>query len=165
MILDRLKHFLFPKPSRWFFLRLGIVALGAYLFFGHVLRPMRIRGRSMQPTYQTGGVNLCNLWKYRFSPPVAGDVVMVRLTGNSVMYLKRVVAVAGQTVEFRNGVLWVDGKPVREPYVKGPCDWELPPRKVQPGNVYVIGDNRGIKMANHTFGQTSLKNIAGGPVW
>lgn len=165
MIIDRVKRFFFPTPNRWFFLRLGCVALVAYMFFGHVWRPMRIRGLSMLPAYHTGQVNLCNLWKYRFSPPVAGDVVMVRLTGDSVMYLKRVVAVGGQTVEFRKGVLWVDGNPVREDYVKGPCDWELAPREVRLGNVYVVGDNRSVDIEKHDFGQTSLNNIAGGPVW
>lgn len=165
MIIDRVKHFFFPELNRWFLLRAGFVALCAYLFFGHVCRPMRIRGLSMQPTYQTGQVNLCNLWAYRFSPPVAGDIVMVRLAGTNVMYLKRVVAVGGQTVEFRKGVLWVDGSPVKEPYTKGPCDWELAPRKVRLGNVYVIGDNRSVDIDKHYFGQTSLKNIAGGPVW
>jgi len=162
---DRLVKFICPSITRMFIIRLLVVCLVSYLFFGHVMRPMRIAGHSMHPTYQDGQVNLCFLWRYRWSPPEVGDVVMVRFTGNSTMYLKRVVAVAGQTVAFKQGQLFVDGQAVTEPYVTGPCDWEWPVRKVRAGNIYVIGDNRSVPVETHDFGQTSLNNISGSPLW
>ncbi len=79
-----------------------------------------------------------------------------------MVYLKRVVAFPGETVEFKDGVLFVNGQPLQEPYVNGPCNWNLPPREVEPGQVYLVGDNRSMPMEQHDFGQTSERRIVGG---
>jgi signal peptidase I len=146
-------------------LRLGTVAALAYLVFGYVCIPAHIRGGSMEPTYRDGGFTFC--WRPRFwtQPPRPGQVVMVRLTGRRLMYLKRVVATGGSTVEFRQGQLWVNGAPSPEPYLKGPCDWTLSPRVVPDGHVYVIGDNRSMSIEEHTFGSVPVDHLEGGPIW
>lgn len=161
----RLREFLFPKPTPAFFLRVAFVAACAYLFFGQVCLPFWVRGRSMEPTYGDGGFDF--IWKpsYLFSKPERGDVVAVRLAGDNVLYLKRVVALAGQKVAFQGGTLLVDGSPVEEPYVQGPCRWNLAERQVDPGCVYLIGDNRSMPMEEHDFGQVSAMRIAGRPLW
>ena len=90
---------------------------------------------------------------------------MVRLAGKKIMFLKRIVALEGETVEFKDGKILIDGKEINEPYVRFQCDWTLPPRKVETGNVYVVGDNRDMNIDNHFFGQTSVKRIVGKPLW
>ena len=80
------------------------------------------------------------------------------------MLLKRVVALQGETVEFRKGILYVNGDAVEEPYVRFRSNWELSPKTVSPGNVYVIGDNRGTPMAEHRFGEIDMKRIVGGVI-
>ena len=165
MLSKRVEKFLFPELNRTFVIRLSLVALGAYLFFGHICIPTRARGRSMEPTYLSGGVNFCWRPRYWFSRPARGDVVVVRLSGMRVMFLKRIVALAGDTVEFRNGELLVNGEEQDEPYVNYPCEWNLAPRTVKPGHVYVVGDNRGMRMAKHRFGQTAERRIVGGLLW
>lgn len=92
-------------------------------------------------------------------------MVAVRFAGNRVMLLKRVVALEGEQVEFRNGKLLVNGEELREPYVHYPCNWNLPPREVERECVYVVGDNRQMPIENHYFGQTSVKRIIGVPLW
>ncbi|MBW2059595.1 MAG: signal peptidase I [Deltaproteobacteria bacterium] len=158
-------RFLFPSPTPGFLIRVSLVALSAYLLFGHLLIPVRIKGGSMEPTYHSGGVNFCWRLRYLLSRPERFDVVMVRLAGNKVMLLKRVVALAGETVEFRDGRLFVDGARIEEPYVRYPCRWNLPPRRVEKGCVYLVGDNRSMPIENHVFGQASIKRIIGGPLW
>lgn len=147
--------------SNLYIVRMTLVALSAYLFFSYICIPITIRGISMEPSYPDGGVNL--IW--RFSAPERFDVVGVRLAGEKVMLLKRIVALEGETVEFRGGILFLNGKPVDEPYIKYPCDWTLAPRIVEKGNVYVVGDNRDMPIRNHVFGQTSKKRIVGVPLW
>jgi signal peptidase I len=161
----RLKAFLFPSLTPRFLLRAGTVALSAFLFFSFVCIPFHIRGHSMDPTYRDGGFNFCWCPRYWFSGPARGDVVAVRLAGRRVMLLKRVIALQGQFVEFRSGTLHLDGTPVPEPYVAGPCAWDLPPRAVRPGYVYLIGDNRDMPLESHDFGQTPVNRIVGGPLW
>ena len=119
----------------------------------------------MEPTYHNGGINFCWRLQYLFSEPQRGDIVLVRLAGSRVMLLKRVVAVEGEEVAFHNGKLVVDGTEINEPYVQYPCDWELSPRQVAQGNVYVVGDNRSEPLERHYFGQVSLERIVGGALW
>lgn len=90
---------------------------------------------------------------------------MVRFAGNKVMLLKRLVALEGEGVEFRDGRLFVDGREIDEPYVRYPCNWNLPPRRVKRDCVYVVGDNRSSPMENHVFGQASIRRVIGGPLW
>ena len=160
-----LKAFFLPRMTRWYILRVALVGATAYALFAYVCIPARARGGSMEPTYRDGSFTLCWRLRYLFSSPAPGDVVMVRLSGTRTMYLKRVVALAGDTVEFRGGVLFVNGRSREEPYVKHRQPWNLAARVVDPGHVYVVGDNRGMPMQNHPFGQTEVCRIVGGPLW
>ena len=160
-----IRQFFFPSLTPAFLIRAGCVALLAYLIFGHLLTPFRIKGHSMEPAYQNGGINFCWRVRYLFSAPKRGDVVVIRFTGQRVTLLKRVVALEGEEVEFRDGRLFINGKEWNEPYIHSPYNWSLSPRRVEPNSVYVVGDNRGGPMQNHFFGQTSLTRILGGPLW
>jgi signal peptidase I len=162
---NRIRQFFLPSVTPKFLLRASLVALGAYILFGHICTPMHIKGYSMEPTYHNGGVNFCWRLRYFFSEPKKSDVVVVRLAENKVLLLKRIVAVEGERVEFRRGKLFVDGVGIEEPYVRYPCDWDLPPRMVEQDHVYVVGDNRSEPMERHVFGQISLKRIIGAPLW
>ncbi len=81
------------------------------------------------------------------------------------MLLKRVVAREGEWVEFRDGKLFIDGEAIDEPYVRYPCAWNLPPRRVEKDAIYVVGDNRSMPVENHHFGQASKSRVVGGPLW
>lgn len=142
-------------------LRIFCISLGAYLVFSYVLLPLRIEGHSMEPAYTDGGFSFCLRLQYLFSKPKRGDVVAIRFAGKRVVLLKRVVALAGDTVEFQDGVLQVNNQRISEPYVRFNSGWNLPPRQVAPGKVYVVGDNRGVPMEQHHFGQVSTQRILG----
>ena len=116
----------------------------------------------MEPTYRDGSFAACWRLKYLFASPGRSDIVTVRFAGHRVMLLKRIVALPGETVEFRKGILHLNGVPVDEPYVKHQSSWDLSPRTVEPGHVYVVGDNRGTVMARHRFGQVAVERIVGG---
>jgi signal peptidase I len=165
MINNRVRRFLLPECNRFFFLRLLTVALATVLLFTQVLIPLKIQGQSMEPTYLDGSFNLCWRGRYLFSAPQRGDVVAIRFAGRQVMLLKRVVALAGDTVAFRDGVLVVNGQPVAEPYVRMRSNWNLESRSVEPGKVYVVGDNRSVPIERHHFGQVEQERIMGGVVW
>jgi signal peptidase I len=119
----------------------------------------------MEPTYHDRSFNFCWRPGYAFSEPKRADVVLIRFAGHKVMLLKRVVASAGETVEFRDGRLFVDGRILSEPYVSFPCDWNMPPRRVEEGHVYVVGDNRSMSIERHYFGQAARNRIMGVPLW
>jgi signal peptidase I len=162
---QRIRQFFFPSITPKFLIRVSLVALLAYLFFGYLCIPFSVQGISMEPTYHNGGVNFCWRLRYLFSEPKRQEVVTVRFAGSKVMLLKRVIAFEGEKVEFRNGKLFVDGKEIEEPYVRYPCHWNLSPRQVEKDCVYVVGDNRSMPIESHHFGQASKKRILGMPLW
>ncbi len=148
-----------------FLIRVFMVSLFAYFFFGYLCIPFKIQGISMEPTYSNGGVNFCWRLRYLFSEPKRHDVVAVRFAGSKIMLLKRVVAREGEHVEFRDGRLLVDGREIEEPYVRYQGNWNLPSRRVERGCLYVVGDNRSMPIEHHHFGQASMIRIMGGPLW
>ncbi len=160
-----LQRFFFPSLTRRFLIRVFLVGLFAYLFFGYLCIPFTIQGISMEPTYHDRGINFCWRLPSLFTQPKRYDVVTIRFAGSRVMLLKRVVALEGEQVEFRDGRLLVDGKELEESYVRYPCSWNLPPRRVEKDGVYVVGDNRNMPIENHHFGQTSKSRILGVPLW
>ncbi len=162
---DAWRRFLRPRLTRAFAIRLAVVAAAAFLVFRFVLRPAFVHGPSMQPTYSGHGFVFCNALAFRFRPPRRGEVVALRYGGSKWMLLKRVLAFAGETVEFRGGHLFVDGEPLDEPYVAFPCDWEAPPQVVPQGRLYVMGDNRSMPMATHVGGVIDAARLVGKPLW
>lgn len=159
------RQFLFPSITPGFIIRALCIGVLAYFFFGYLCMPFRIKGSSMEPTYHDGGFNFCWRPSYLFSKPARHDVVAVRFAGRSVMLLKRVVALEGEQVGFIDGRLFVNGKEITESYIRFPCNWNLPPRRVEKDSIYVVGDNRDMPIEHHYFGQTSIKRILGSPLW
>ena len=163
---DAIQDFFFPKLDRRFFIRIACLAGATFLVCRFIITPAWTNGGSMLPTYREHQFLPVLRCKYWFAKPKRGDVVMVRFLGNRVMLLKRIVALEGQTVEFRDGVLYVDGEESPEAWNHlTPCAWTLPPRTVPPGNVYVIGDNRSMPINDHHFGHVIAKRIVGAPLW
>ena len=158
------RDFLLPRPTRGFWVRLAVVAALAFFVFGMLLIPCVIDGESMAPTFPAHGFTFCWCGRYWFKKPQRGDIVVVRFH-DRVFFLKRIVALPGETVEFRDGVLLIDGKPADEPYLRYICRWELAPRKVAPDHYYVIGDNRSQPIEAHRFGQVSRRRIIGSPLF
>ena len=160
-----IRRFFFPELTTGFLIRIGFIAFSAYLFFGYVCLPFWIQGGSMEPTYRDGDFHFCWKGRYFFSDPNRYEVVAIRFAGSRIMLLKRIVALEGEEVEFRNGKLYVNGEEIEEPYVHYRRNWNLPPRRVEKGNVFVVGDNRGIDIEHHYLGQTDRARIIGGPLW
>lgn len=147
-----------PKRTLW-----RIIALVAICFLGRefVLLPIRIEGASMLPAYQDGRLNAINRLAYVFHEPRRGDVVGIRLAGPHVMYLKRVVGLPGETVAFHQGRLLINGQTLDEPYVAGPCHWDIKPEPIGPREYYVVGDNRSMPAADHVKGKSERRRILG----
>ncbi len=142
--------------------RIVVLVAVSLLVFNYVLKPIRVDGGSMLPTYKENGVNFVNRLAYLFHEPRRGDVVAVRLlAGGHVMYMKRIVGLPGETIAFRGGRLYVNGRPLDEPYVKLPCYWEHEPLQIGPDQYYVVGDNREMLWADHTQGRAARDRIVG----
>lgn len=163
--LDRKKllHLFVPQLNRRTFFRWGIAAV-LILIFAVLVKPCFISGSSMEPGYRDRSVLLIFRWRYTFVPPNRKDVVSIDYFGRRNL-LKRVVALPGDTVEFRNGALLINGIIQQEEYVKKTCSWNFPAVIVREGHCFVVGDNRSQDIGTHVFGEVELDRINGGPLW
>jgi len=158
------KNFFLPRLTGRFFLRLAIVIAVAIVVCKYLLIPCVVSGSSMEPTFGSNGFNFCWRGAYWFKKPRVGDVVVIKYD-DKFYFLKRIVAVAGDVVEFRNGSLYVNGKLCSEPYVKLPSDWNMAPLKVENGKYYVVGDNRSMPISKHQHGAVLARRIIGKPLF
>jgi signal peptidase I len=153
---------------RWILEVVAIVAaafLLALLIQQFVLKPYVIPSPSMERTLVHGDRVLVNRLAYRFRDPKSGDVIVFHPPGadpDSEPFIKRVVAVGGDTVSVHNGVLWVNGVAQDEPYVKEyPILDDYPEITIAPGYIWAMGDNRNNSGDSRVFGPVSEDSIVG----
>lgn len=147
---------------------LVILVVSFALVFGFV-RPFVVEAfwipsGSMIPTLQINDRVLVNKFIYRFTEPEVGDIVVFESVENPEQDLiKRVRALPGDRVAVRNGRLFVNGEPQREPFVNKrlPDTSFFAPTTVPKGHVFVMGDNRARSQDSRVFGPLPKENIEG----
>jgi signal peptidase I len=150
------------KPKRTL-IRALILAVFCFVFFKffifkYIVLPVRIEGYSMSPTYSDWGINFVNRLAYRHTEPQRGDIIGIRMAGPSIMLMKRIVGMPGETVAFEHGKLIVNGEEMPEPYMKHHSRAPyISAVKLGPGEYYVIGDNR----MNSEYGKIDRDRIMG----
>lgn len=155
------------RNPRTTFIRAAVLAAICLVSFKYILLPIRVTGISMMPAYRDHSVNLINRLAYIRRDPQRGDVVGIRLTPGgtgstpSVMYLKRIVGLPGETISFSGGRVMINGEPLEEPYEKGACDWNCAPVSLGPAEYFVVGDNRSMSQLDHVFGKAERSRIVG----
>lgn len=147
-----------PKAT---LVRIAFLIAVCFVTFKFILLPIRVEGISMQPTYHDHQVNCVNRLAYLFHEPRRGDVVSIRLAGNSEMLMKRIIGLPGENVSFHDGHAYINGQLLDEPYVKLTSDWESAPIRCGPDQYYVVGDNRSMPFDSHTQGRASRDRIVG----
>ena len=118
----------------------------------------------MVPTLEIGDRLFVNKFIYRFTDPERGDVIVFRsVEGGEEDLIKRVVAVPGDTVEVRDGTLYVNGQPQPDAYVNRefPDRSYYGPTTVPEGRVFAMGDNRANSRDSRFFGPVPYENIEG----
>jgi signal peptidase I len=157
-----LQRVLIGRNPKRTLVRSVILVVVSMVVFKFVLQPIRVEGGSMLPTYKDRGIHFVYRLAYLFHGPRRGDVVAIRLlAGGHVMFMKRVVGLPGETVAFHRGRLYINGKPLDEPYLTLRGNWDHEPEQVGPDQYYVVGDNRDMPWAYHEKGRPTRDLIVG----
>lgn len=111
-----------------------------YMLTHWILWPVTIDGVSMAPNYDDGQPAIINRLAYLADRPRRGDVVGVRV--GREFYIKRIIGLPGERIEFLRDQILVNGRPLAEPYPVKPLLWRLAPAQLGANDYFVMGDNR-----------------------
>ncbi|KAK9786784.1 hypothetical protein WJX73_003317 [Symbiochloris irregularis] len=176
------------KPSRDDVLTYTLAIVISLTIREWIAEPRFIPSLSMYPEFEVGDRLVTEKISYKFRQPQVGEIVIFHPPDGAVdpppwlkdnaqlrhlvlqnkflrhlfaddVFIKRVVAVAGDTVEVKNGQLLVNGKPRKEPFTAEPPAYTLAPLTVPPAHVFVNGDNRNNSYDSHIWGPLPVDNI------
>lgn len=113
--------------------------------------------------------------RYLFGGPSRGDIVVFISPTEDKDYIKRVIALPGETIEVKPDPdptgrpgspcgecgVYVNGVRLDEPYIRSSSDYQVGPLTVPEGYVYVLGDNRRNSQDSHSFGPITMESIVG----
>jgi signal peptidase I len=149
-----------------------LALLAALLLRTFVVQQFAVDGESMLGTLHSGDRVLVNKLSYDLHDPRHGDIVVLKDTKESLEVrdlIKRVIALPGETVEYRDCQLYIDGERIAEPYLDpdlagpGHCGDSQAPVEVAPQHVFVMGDNRSASLDSRTLaiGQIAFDHLIG----
>jgi len=173
-----------PRP--WKIALDWVVTIAAAVIFvlvfeAEVAKPYRIPSASMEPTLRcakpaSGCTSrfsdriIVNRLAYRYRAPKRGDIVVFHapssaatMCGAAGEYVKRIIGVPGDTVSEQSGIVSVNGRPLREPYVTAAHrdqrsgSWGPIPA----GRYFLLGDNRADSCGSRTWGTIARRDLVG----
>ena len=125
-----------------------------------------VDGLSMEDTLHSGELLLVNRIHYKLSePPHRGDIIVFHSPAMSdENIIKRIIGLPEDTVEFREGVIYINGYEWDEAYLSQPCSITTCPNSIWQlgsGEYFVMGDNRNASRDSRSLGTISKEAIIG----
>ncbi len=128
---------------------IGAALLVAFVIKTFLFQAFYIPSESMEPTLKPGDRVLVNKVSYDLHSIHRGDIVVFKRPPSEANdptikdLIKRVVGLPGDTIEARDGQVYINGQPLKESYLPpGTVTTNLPLQKIGPGQYFVMGDNR-----------------------
>jgi len=146
-----------------------LISLGISAFIIIFLyQPVKVEGTSMLPSLEDQERIFVNKFVYRWEPIERGDVIVFQYPlDTSKSYIKRVIGVPGDRVRVTDGVVYVNGRMLDEPYVPEDFRDARSYREivVPAGSYYVLGDHRSLSNDSREFGAVPARFVSGKAVF
>ncbi len=144
-----------------------VLALGIRQF---VAEARFIPSGSMEPTLQIDDRLVVEKISYRFNPPERGDIIVFQAPQRALdavgsttkdAYIKRVIGLPGDSVEVKEGKVFINGEALSENYIQAPPAYTWGPETVPDEQYLVLGDNRNSSSDGHVWGFLPKESIIG----
>ena len=141
-----------------------ISVIASFFIVTFLYQPVRVEGTSMQPELRNRDRLFINKFFFRFETIRRGEIVVFHYPLDpQKSYIKRIIGLPGDTVSIVRGQVFIDGKPLKEPYV--PARYRdsrsMPPLVVPPGEYFVMGDHRSVSSDSRSWGPVDRDLIYG----
>ncbi len=137
----------------------------ALLIKSFIIDSRYIPSSSMYPTLKIDDRLLVNKLSYIFSEPERKDVIILtppEEVHSKYDYVKRIIGLPGETVEIKDGKVYIDNEPLEENYIAEKPNYHFGPKKIPSDFVLVLGDNRNKSFDGHLWHQwLSIESIKG----
>ena len=130
---------------------LAVVLVRTFLF-----TPIRVVGPSMEPTLKSGDVMILN----KVAKINRFDIVVISSKKSPEILIKRVIGLPGETLEIKDGNIYINGKVLKENFGKGTTS-NYNYVEIPKDEYFVLGDNRSISADSRLFGTFNIKDIKG----
>lgn len=149
---------------------LKTIALSAILAFGirtFVAEARYIPSGSMLPTLQVNDRLIVDKVGYYFREPQRGDIVVfsptdkLREQNYKDAFIKRVIGLPGETVAVRDGIVYINDRPLQEDYINEPPSYDYPETVIPEGHYLVLGDNRNNSYDSLNYGPVNEHDVLG----
>jgi signal peptidase I len=141
-----------------------VLALVIFLVARETIQTYEVFMTSMEPNFHEGQrvvVNKASYWHW-VGEPERGDVIIFKApNGSNEDFIKRVIGLPGDTVEIKNGAVYVNGVKLDEPYVMNDPDYTMAKEKIPAGKYFVLGDNRNHSNDSHNDWLVDRKDVHG----
>jgi len=139
-----------------------ILAIVIFLILQFTVQSFEIWGQCMEPNFYQGERLLVNKAVYHFTDPKRGDVIILHPPPEpSKSYIKRIIALPGDSIEVKEGAVYINGTKLDETYIKEPPAYTLTERTIPDNEYFVLGDNRNNSYDSYDWGPVSRENIIG----
>lgn len=141
-----------------------IIFVGCFVaVFLFLFQPTIVRQTSMYPTFNDGDYLIVFRQAYRFDDVKRGDVVVFEsdeFEEGDRLLIKRVIGLPGDTLKIDDFVLYVNGEPIKEPYIKENVEY-MDEVTIDEGEYYCMGDNRPSSLDSRELGAIDKDKFVG----
>ncbi len=137
---------------------LVIGIIGGFLLTNYVVKVAKISGESMADTLKHGEIGITSVFKAKFLNIKRFDIVVINEKSEGY-WIKRVVGLPNEKLEYRQGVLYINDQKIDEPFLNKKYLGNIAPIQLKENEYYVLGDNRDNSTDSRVIGPVMKKDI------